>query len=236
MAILSVDPVGNYAVRIRFDDMHSTGIYSWAFLHDLGLNAGRAFRNISTTSGQGPRPRQTGRALRPMRMEHASLFRGRSAVLTLRAVDRSAGHAPRPSVHCAAMAGRSGLAISADGSAISGSFDSTAIRWSLTRNAAEQVLRFHADAVNGRPVRDGRAATAGADGRIAIWTAGKQSRRRAEGHTCRSWRSQYRPTAPRSPASWTIRCGCGRYRWRAARARRASQNVNGVAFAPTVAP
>ena len=34
------------------------------------------------------------------------------------------------------------LAISADGqSAISGSFDSTAIRWSLTRNAAEQVLR-----------------------------------------------------------------------------------------------
>jgi hypothetical protein len=37
----------------------------------------------------------------------------------------------------------------ADGqSAISGSFDSTAIRWSLTRNAAEQVLRFHADAVN----------------------------------------------------------------------------------------
>ena len=41
------------------------------------------------------------------------------------------------------------LAISADGqSAISGSFDSTAIRWSLTRNTAEQVLRFHADAVN----------------------------------------------------------------------------------------
>jgi len=41
------------------------------------------------------------------------------------------------------------LAVSPDGqSAISGSFDSTAIRWSLTRNAAERVLRFHADAVN----------------------------------------------------------------------------------------
>lgn len=39
VAILSVDPVGNYAVRIGFDDMHSTGIYSWAFLHDLGANA-----------------------------------------------------------------------------------------------------------------------------------------------------------------------------------------------------
>src|SRR4029079_10197324 len=41
------------------------------------------------------------------------------------------------------------LAISADGqSAISGSFDSTAIRWSLTRNAAAQVLLFHTHRVN----------------------------------------------------------------------------------------
>ena len=39
VTILSVDPVGNYAVRLGFDDMHSTGIYSWAFLRDLGLNA-----------------------------------------------------------------------------------------------------------------------------------------------------------------------------------------------------
>ena len=40
------------------------------------------------------------------------------------------------------------LPISPDGqTAISGSFDSTAIRWSLARGAAEQVLRFHADAV-----------------------------------------------------------------------------------------
>ncbi len=39
VAILSVDPVGNYAVRIGFDDMHNTGIYSWVFLHDLGVNS-----------------------------------------------------------------------------------------------------------------------------------------------------------------------------------------------------
>jgi DUF971 family protein len=45
VAILSVDPVGNYAVRIGFDDMHTTGIYSWAFLHDLGINAEQRFRN-----------------------------------------------------------------------------------------------------------------------------------------------------------------------------------------------
>jgi DUF971 family protein len=45
VTILSVDPVGNYAVRIGFDDMHSTGIYSWAFLHDLGVNAERRFQD-----------------------------------------------------------------------------------------------------------------------------------------------------------------------------------------------
>ena len=45
LTILSVDPVGNYAVRIGFDDMHSTGIYSWAFLHDLGVNAERRFQD-----------------------------------------------------------------------------------------------------------------------------------------------------------------------------------------------
>ena len=45
VTILSVDPVGNYAVRIGFDDMHATGIYSWAFLRDLGLNAGQRFQD-----------------------------------------------------------------------------------------------------------------------------------------------------------------------------------------------
>ena len=34
--ILLVQPVGNYAVRLVFDDMHSTGIYSWDYLHELG--------------------------------------------------------------------------------------------------------------------------------------------------------------------------------------------------------
>ena len=45
VSILSVDPVGNYAVRIGFDDMHSTGIYSWAFLRDLGENAERRLQD-----------------------------------------------------------------------------------------------------------------------------------------------------------------------------------------------
>ena len=36
--ILEVQPVGNYAVRLVFDDMHATGIYSWEYLHELGHN------------------------------------------------------------------------------------------------------------------------------------------------------------------------------------------------------
>lgn len=34
--VLKVEPVGNYAVRLHFDDMHATGIYSWAYLRRLG--------------------------------------------------------------------------------------------------------------------------------------------------------------------------------------------------------
>jgi DUF971 family protein len=34
--ITQIVPTGNYAVRIVFDDLHDTGIYSWKFLHELG--------------------------------------------------------------------------------------------------------------------------------------------------------------------------------------------------------
>ena len=67
------------------------------------------------------------------------------------------------------------LAISADGTrAVSGSFDTAAIRWSLERNAAEQVLRFHDGAVNAVAIlKDGRIVTAGEDARIAISKPGE---------------------------------------------------------------
>jgi DUF971 family protein len=38
VAIMEVQPIGNYAVRLVFDDMHSTGIYSWDYFRDLGRN------------------------------------------------------------------------------------------------------------------------------------------------------------------------------------------------------
>jgi DUF971 family protein len=36
VAILSMTPTGNYAVRIGFDDRHDTGIYTWSYLRELG--------------------------------------------------------------------------------------------------------------------------------------------------------------------------------------------------------
>lgn len=35
--IMSLEPVGNYALRITFDDMHNTGIFSWVYLKKLGM-------------------------------------------------------------------------------------------------------------------------------------------------------------------------------------------------------
>ena len=36
--ITHIDPVGTYAVCLHFDDGHNTGIYSWDWLHHLGVN------------------------------------------------------------------------------------------------------------------------------------------------------------------------------------------------------
>jgi DUF971 family protein len=41
VGIMDLEPVGNYAVRIKFDDLHSTGMYSWRYLYHLGRNQER---------------------------------------------------------------------------------------------------------------------------------------------------------------------------------------------------
>ena len=33
--LLNIEPVGNYAIKLSFDDGHETGIYSWTYLHEL---------------------------------------------------------------------------------------------------------------------------------------------------------------------------------------------------------
>jgi DUF971 family protein len=38
VAIAGIDQIGTYAVRLTFDDLHATGIYSWDYLYDLGAH------------------------------------------------------------------------------------------------------------------------------------------------------------------------------------------------------
>ncbi len=45
VGIIEVLPVGNYAVRLVFDDLHSTGIFSWEYLLGLGRNYARNWQD-----------------------------------------------------------------------------------------------------------------------------------------------------------------------------------------------
>jgi DUF971 family protein len=45
VGIMELEPVGNYAVRIKFDDLHDTGIYSWQYLRQLGENRDQIWRD-----------------------------------------------------------------------------------------------------------------------------------------------------------------------------------------------
>jgi len=38
VGIMGVEPVGNYAIRIKFDDLHDTGIFTWETLYEYGLH------------------------------------------------------------------------------------------------------------------------------------------------------------------------------------------------------
>ncbi len=139
------------------------------------------------------------------------------------------------------------LAISPDGkNAISGSFDTSAIYWSLSRDVAEQVLRFHASAVNAVAFApNGRIITGGEDGRIAIWQPGGQSPARVlEGHTAPIVALSISPDgATLASASWdrTVRLwplgggifsGIFGFGGSPRTLEGHQQNVNGVAFTP----
>ena len=41
VGIMLIEPVGHYAVRLMFDDLHDTGIYTWDYLYELGQNRDR---------------------------------------------------------------------------------------------------------------------------------------------------------------------------------------------------
>lgn len=44
VGIIGIEPVGNYAVRITFDDLHDTGIFSWSYLYQLGVEYEQRWR------------------------------------------------------------------------------------------------------------------------------------------------------------------------------------------------
>ncbi len=65
VGIMRVEPVGHYAVRIVFDDLHDTGIYSWGYLHRLGVEQAErwaAYEHALAAKGLGrdPPPRRKG--------------------------------------------------------------------------------------------------------------------------------------------------------------------------------
>ncbi|KAH7619806.1 hypothetical protein NADE_008091 [Nannochloris sp. 'desiccata'] len=66
--ILDVEPVGRYALRIQFDDLHTTGIFSYSFLHSLGLEKYKRMRQyIKALKQQGLSrdPRSLSRVSKP---------------------------------------------------------------------------------------------------------------------------------------------------------------------------
>ncbi len=54
VGIMEIEPVGNYAVRIKFDDLHDTGIFSWQYLYQLGQNQDEIWQAyLSALEAQG---------------------------------------------------------------------------------------------------------------------------------------------------------------------------------------
>ncbi len=54
VGIMNLEPVGNYAVRIVFDDLHDTGIFSWQYLYELGKDHDARWANyLAALEAQG---------------------------------------------------------------------------------------------------------------------------------------------------------------------------------------
>ncbi|KAK1313766.1 hypothetical protein QJS10_CPA06g01331 [Acorus calamus] len=49
VGIMSAEPVGNYGIRLVFDDLHKTGIYTWDFFYNLGANKFSLMRSYIKT-------------------------------------------------------------------------------------------------------------------------------------------------------------------------------------------
>ena len=61
VGILALEPIGNYAIRIKFDDLHDTGIYSWSYLYQLGVEQPQRWRTYLAALREKGLSREPGR-------------------------------------------------------------------------------------------------------------------------------------------------------------------------------
>jgi len=53
VTILEIEPVGNYAVRLVFDDGHDSGLYAWDYLFELGSELATRWASYLAAHGRG---------------------------------------------------------------------------------------------------------------------------------------------------------------------------------------
>lgn len=70
--IARIEPVGNYAVRLAFDDGHDTGVYSWETLYELGRSYGENWRRYldrkQALEAQRASEQETGSVIRHVKL------------------------------------------------------------------------------------------------------------------------------------------------------------------------
>ena len=62
VAILKVEPIGNYAVKLGFDDMHDTGIFGWGYLYELGSEYEQRWRTYLSELAERGLDRESARS------------------------------------------------------------------------------------------------------------------------------------------------------------------------------
>lgn len=60
--ISAIEPVGQYAVRLIFDDGHDTGLYSWKLLYSLGCDQDKNWRDYLQRLAKAGQQRKSGNA------------------------------------------------------------------------------------------------------------------------------------------------------------------------------
>src|SRR5262245_35754816 len=59
VAMSTIEPIRQYAIKIVFDDGHDTGLYSWDYLYELGLNQGERWQRYLDRLAEAGHPRRS---------------------------------------------------------------------------------------------------------------------------------------------------------------------------------